>query len=219
MKRISREKRLWCWRVKGLFFHPHTLLKNSRFMLRYIRTTYRCHIFSSSTFRYMDSSRAKPKVLSASRRKDVARNCVWFYGFSGVPLLYIKHARVADPHHFNADPDPSFHLSTDPDQDPAPHQSDAYLRPLVYRPSMSLFLWATTALHGYVWSLFCSIHLSLIWIQIRIHFSPSFPKIMRIRIRKPTACFLFRSLKHIPGSRRQKDYQSTQDNPACPRCV
>ncbi len=39
--------------------------------------------------------------------------------------------RVADPHHFNADPEPSsFHYNADPDPafhfyaDPAPHQSD-----------------------------------------------------------------------------------------------
>jgi hypothetical protein len=34
-------------------------------------------------------------------------------------------SRVADLHHFNADPDPTFHLTTDPalDPDPAPRQS------------------------------------------------------------------------------------------------
>ncbi len=41
--------------------------------------------------------------------------------------------RVADPHHFNADPDPSFYYNMDPirlfhiDEDPAPHQSEANL--------------------------------------------------------------------------------------------
>jgi hypothetical protein len=50
-----------------------------------------------------------------------------------------------DPHHFNADPDPAFHFNEDPDPafyfnvdtdpNPAPHQSDGNLRPLVYRPS------------------------------------------------------------------------------------
>jgi hypothetical protein len=39
--------------------------------------------------------------------------------------------RVADPHHFNAEPDPSFYFNMDPDptfhidEDPAPHQSGA----------------------------------------------------------------------------------------------
>jgi hypothetical protein len=55
-----------------------------------------------------------------------------------------RHAqttRVADPHHFNADPapasnfnadpDPAFHHSADPD--PTPRPSDANLRQLVYR--------------------------------------------------------------------------------------
>ncbi len=60
--------------------------------------------------------------------------------------------RVADSHQFNADPDPSFcchadldptfHFNADPDPDldPAPHQSDANLRPSVYRPSRSSIL-------------------------------------------------------------------------------
>ncbi len=48
--------------------------------------------------------------------------------------------RVSDPHHFkpdpgttfhlNAEPDPAFHFNVDPDPDTAPHQGDAYLRPL-----------------------------------------------------------------------------------------
>jgi hypothetical protein len=52
-------------------------------------------------------------------------------------------ARVSDPHHFSAYPDPTFHFNADPDQavninadpDPAPHQGDLNLRPLAYRPS------------------------------------------------------------------------------------
>jgi hypothetical protein len=57
--------------------------------------------------------------------------------------------RVADPHHFNVDPDPepAFHFYMDPDPafhvnaypDPAPYQSDGNLRPLVYRPSVVPF--------------------------------------------------------------------------------
>jgi hypothetical protein len=59
--------------------------------------------------------------------------------------------RIAVPHHFSADPDPAFHLNanTDPDSeihfkadpvpDPAFHQSDANLRPLIYRPSRDPF--------------------------------------------------------------------------------
>jgi hypothetical protein len=52
-----------------------------------------------------------------------------------------REREVADPHHFHADPDPSFHFNTNPtfhfnaDPDPVPHQSDVNLRPLVYRPS------------------------------------------------------------------------------------
>ncbi len=39
--------------------------------------------------------------------------------------------------HLNADPDPAFHFTADPE--PALHQSDANLRPLVYRPSPAPF--------------------------------------------------------------------------------
>jgi hypothetical protein len=65
--------------------------------------------------------------------------------------------RVADPHHFNADPDPSihcnvgtdptFHLNAGPDPDPAPHQSEANLQPLVYRPSRAPILAYTPTLY------------------------------------------------------------------------
>jgi hypothetical protein len=48
--------------------------------------------------------------------------------------------RVSDPHHFFADPDPAFHFGADP----APHQGDAYLLPLAYRPSILYFL----SVHG-----------------------------------------------------------------------
>jgi hypothetical protein len=41
--------------------------------------------------------------------------------------------------HFNADPDPAFHFNANADPDPAPNQSDANLRPLVYRTSRAPF--------------------------------------------------------------------------------
>jgi hypothetical protein len=63
-------------------------------------------------------------------------------------MYHITH-RVADLHHFNAELDPAFHFDADsdlallfnedPDPDPAPHQSNANLRPLVYRPSRAPF--------------------------------------------------------------------------------
>jgi hypothetical protein len=37
---------------------------------------------------------------------------------SSSPLSFF---RVADAHHFNADPDPAFHFNADPNPDPAPH--------------------------------------------------------------------------------------------------
>jgi hypothetical protein len=45
--------------------------------------------------------------------------------------------QVAVQHHFKADTDPNFHFNADPD--PAPRQSNANLRPLIYRPSMTPF--------------------------------------------------------------------------------
>jgi hypothetical protein len=56
--------------------------------------------------------------------------------------------RVADPLHFNVNPDPSFHFTANPDPtfqfnadpDLAPHQSDDNLRPLVHRPTMGSIL-------------------------------------------------------------------------------
>jgi hypothetical protein len=56
-----------------------------------------------------------------------------------------------DPHHVNADTDPAFHLNPDPafhfkvdvdlDPEPAPHQSDGNLRPMVYIDPLGLHLW------------------------------------------------------------------------------
>ncbi len=69
---------------------------------------------------------------------------------------YLFLGLIADPHYFNADPDPdpsfqdpSFYVNVDPDPnfnfntdpDPAPDQRDAIanLRPLVYGPSRAPF--------------------------------------------------------------------------------
>ncbi len=51
---------------------------------------------------------------------------------------------VADPHHADVDPDPTFHFDLDPNltfkfganPDPAPHESDANLRPLAFTDSI-----------------------------------------------------------------------------------
>jgi hypothetical protein len=42
--------------------------------------------------------------------------------------------------HFNADPDPTVHKNANPNPDPAPHQSEANLRPQVYKRSRATFL-------------------------------------------------------------------------------
>jgi hypothetical protein len=56
---------------------------------------------------------------------------------------------IADPRHFNADPDPAFHFNADPDPDPAfhfnadpdpvPHRCDRNLHTLVNRPFRTPF--------------------------------------------------------------------------------
>jgi hypothetical protein len=64
-----------------------------------------------------------------------------------VPLNFYESSRVADPHHFNADPvpDPAFHFNADLDRafnfnvDPASLQSDGNQRSLSYRPSRAPF--------------------------------------------------------------------------------
>jgi hypothetical protein len=65
--------------------------------------------------------------------------------------IHVDVGRVADPHDFNADPDPAFHFNADtdtytafhfdadPDHDPIPHLSDANLRPFIYGPSSAPF--------------------------------------------------------------------------------
>ncbi len=57
---------------------------------------------------------------------------------------YSQQEGVADLHHINTDPDPTFHFKSDPD--PASHQSDANLRSVVYRPAKAVFLASTPAL-------------------------------------------------------------------------
>jgi hypothetical protein len=63
-------------------------------------------------------------------------------------LYHLLRNIVADPHHFDANPDPTFPFDedacpnptfhTDADPDPAPHQGNAKLRPLPYKPSLNL---------------------------------------------------------------------------------
>ncbi len=50
-----------------------------------------------------------------------------------------RYGRVADPHDFKADPDPSIHFYVDPDPDSAPHHSDANLQPLVSKSAKAPF--------------------------------------------------------------------------------
>ncbi len=49
-------------------------------------------------------------------------------------MKIIIECRVANLHHFNADPDPTFHINADPVlvTDRASHQSDGNLRPQVF---------------------------------------------------------------------------------------
>ncbi len=68
-------------------------------------------------------------------------------------------SRGADPHGFDADPDPPFHSNAEPVPIFRLNGSDANLRPPVYRPFWASFwtstlpLWATTSLHGSIMNL------------------------------------------------------------------
>jgi hypothetical protein len=60
--------------------------------------------------------------------KGKAWDGIWSRNFC--PIIFFR--RVADPHHFSAEPGSSFSLQCDLVSDPAPDQSYANLRPLVY---------------------------------------------------------------------------------------
>jgi hypothetical protein len=52
-------------------------------------------------------------------------------------LIICRLIKVSDPHHFNVDPDPAFHFIADLGL--APHQGDANLQSLAYKPSRPPF--------------------------------------------------------------------------------
>ncbi len=107
--------------------------------------------------------------------------------------------------HFNADPDPAFHFNAD--LDPAPHQCDANLRPLGYRPCrppLSLHAPITSLHFECPWPSMAPfseprklLNLDLMRIRIQIQLFTlmwiriQFPKIMRIRIRNPATEGIF----------------------------
>jgi hypothetical protein len=66
------------------------------------------------------------------RRYESRRKKVFFYIIS-----FYSIDRVADLHHFSADPDTAFHFNANPD--PAPLKSDGNQRSLVYRTSSAQF--------------------------------------------------------------------------------
>ncbi len=88
---------------------------------------------------------------------------------------------VENAHHLDEDPDPSIYFNADPD--PARHQSEAYLRPLVLRSSTAPFcackppLWASLVLYVSILSL----HGFWIWASMRIWIRLF--TLIRIRIR------------------------------------
>ncbi len=58
--------------------------------------------------------------------------------------------RVADPHHFSADPDPAFHFNADLDPDPAPHQVPGMMN---RRPHQGIIMSHQVSVHGSILSL------------------------------------------------------------------
>jgi len=64
--------------------------------------------------------------------------CIIFRTFVGADA--VQTVTVADPHHFNADPDPDPAFHCNAYANPATHQCDGHLRPLIYtysRPSQA----------------------------------------------------------------------------------
>jgi hypothetical protein len=71
-------------------------------------------------------------------------------GFGRIEGLPHFNADPDPSFYFNADPDPAFHFDADPDThlDPATHQNNANLRPLVYRPSILSLHASIVSVHG-----------------------------------------------------------------------
>jgi hypothetical protein len=94
---------------------------------------------------------------------------------------------VANPKHYDADPnpDPSFHFDTnpdptfpfDPDPDPAPYQSDANLPQLIYRPSTAPILKLSDSIvgvHGPPYLFFEPTHSQLLHFDFGVDSDPTF---------------------------------------------
>jgi hypothetical protein len=74
------------------------------------------------------------RMLTADNNTDESRmKCEFIF----VTFCIMKHFPAVL--RIDADPDPNFVCNVDPDLDPALHQSDAIMRPLVQRPSTAPF--------------------------------------------------------------------------------
>ncbi len=95
------------------------------------------------------------------------RKATYSTSYAGMRIEFYFNA---DPvFYFNADPDQNFHFNANPN--PAPRQSDANIRPLVYRPSRVPF-WTFkppfVSVHGSILSLQSSLIFILIRIRIQL---------------------------------------------------
>ncbi len=139
--------------------------------------------FTGKTLKNCSSKQIKDPQKIGSLRKFLISFENWPIKRKTLGKYFIMY-RVSDPHHcnadrafhFNAHPDPAFHFNADPD--PAPHEGDANLRPLAYRPSRPP-LWAFTHLYGSNLSLQSSCILTLMRIRIQVF------ALMRIRVQLP----------------------------------
>jgi hypothetical protein len=96
--------------------------------------------FTVNTFQNFQLLKERPRKRERERERERVhqRECLPLGREQGEDMVILE-SRVADPHPFNTDPDPFFHFIADLDLESAPHQSDANLRPLVYRPSRASF--------------------------------------------------------------------------------
>ncbi len=148
-------------------FMYHIIIKNHTRVMRYRTSWYHSYFLLKGRYRYrrwiMKGGSNSPSVYLHLSDSVTGFSQNWKFDLARVLLFWTvsyRHdtgIRVADSHHFCADPDPSYHFYADPDlhfhtaPDHHHDQSDENLRPLVYRHSKAPFwaatppLWASTA--------------------------------------------------------------------------
>ncbi len=137
------------------------------------------YLHQQSTLRHL-------KYIGSKSSWQVVYIYLYVYGTFWIPVLRIRITwwGSGSLFHLDADPDPTFHVDTDLNPDPAPHWSHSNLQPLVYStdpprllcewPRPPWLFWVSTAP---VFDRIQLFTLMRIWIRIQL------PKMMGIQIR------------------------------------